>query len=76
MESAVIDRGTGRVGVVRFGRTVRIPRLEIEAKLGGKSLAAKWDGRSTFSVKEFAEIFGISLWAAYQAVKGSGGKAA
>ena len=32
-------------------------------------LPAKWDGRTTFSVSEAAEILGISRWAGYQAVK-------
>jgi excisionase family DNA binding protein len=32
-------------------------------------LDARWDGRSTFTVPEAAEILRISKWAAYEAVK-------
>lgn len=34
----------------------------------GRILDPKWDGKSTFSVEETAQILGISRWAAYQAV--------
>jgi hypothetical protein len=36
--------------------------------LAGRVLSARWDDRSTFSVTETAEILGLSLWAAWQAV--------
>jgi excisionase family DNA binding protein len=32
-------------------------------------LDPKWDGRSTFTVDETAEILGLSRWSAYAAVK-------
>jgi excisionase family DNA binding protein len=32
-----------------------------------RSLSAKWDGRDTFTVEEFAEIFGLSRPSAYAA---------
>jgi excisionase family DNA binding protein len=32
-------------------------------------LDSKWDGRSTFTVEETAEILGLSRWSAYAAVK-------
>jgi excisionase family DNA binding protein len=32
-------------------------------------LTAKWDGHSTFTVDEAAEILGLSRWAAYMAAK-------
>jgi len=32
-------------------------------------LSAKWDGHSTFSMKEVAEILGISVWTAYDEAK-------
>ncbi len=35
----------------------------------GTFLAAKWDGRTTFTVEETADILQISRWAAYEAVK-------
>jgi hypothetical protein len=60
------------VRVVRVGRRIVIPRQEIEAKLGGQSLVAKWADHSTFTIEEFREIFGLSRSAAYQAVKGNG----
>jgi excisionase family DNA binding protein len=31
-------------------------------------LASKWDGRSTFKVPEAAEILGLSVWSAWEAV--------
>jgi excisionase family DNA binding protein len=37
---------------------------------GGTFLAAKWAGRTTFTVEETADILQISRWAAYEAVKG------
>jgi hypothetical protein len=41
------------------------PRTSLPA---GRVLSARWDDRSTFSVMETAEILGLSLWAAWQAV--------
>jgi excisionase family DNA binding protein len=38
-------------------------------KGGPRVLAAKWDGRSSFTVEEAGEILGISRWAAYEAAK-------
>lgn len=35
----------------------------------GTVLAAKWNGRTTFTVDELAEILMLSRWAAYSAVK-------
>jgi excisionase family DNA binding protein len=32
-------------------------------------LDAKWDGKSVFTVTDVAEIFEISPWAVYQAIK-------
>jgi hypothetical protein len=34
----------------------------------GRVLSARWDDRSTFNVTETAEILGLSIWAAWQAV--------
>jgi excisionase family DNA binding protein len=36
---------------------------------GPRVLAAKWDGRSAFTVEEAGEILGISRWSAYEAAK-------
>ena len=33
-------------------------------------LSAQWDGRSTFTVVETAEILGLSTWATWAAVRG------
>ena len=35
----------------------------------GRILDPKWDGRSSFSIQEAAEILGLSPWAAYRAAK-------
>ena len=58
-----------RVGVIRFGKRIVIPRAEVERLLGASSLAPKWRDHSTFSVEEFAQIAGLSRTAAYAAVK-------
>ena len=46
--------------VMAFQDVTIIPRQVIDVK---------WSGRSSFSIRETAEILGISVWAAYSAAK-------
>ena len=69
MEAAANNNQTDHVRVVRVGRRVLIPLREIERRLGGQPLSARWADKEVFTVPEFAEIFRLSLWSAYQAVK-------
>jgi hypothetical protein len=41
------------------------PTMPLEPRL----LDKRWDGRSTFSVPETAEILGVAVWSAWAAVK-------
>jgi excisionase family DNA binding protein len=34
------------------------------------AIDAKWNGRTTFKVKEAAEILSLSVWSTYEAIKG------
>jgi excisionase family DNA binding protein len=50
---------------MELGMTTPVPDT---AGRAGEPLAEKWRGHSTFSVEEFAEIFGLSRTAAYAAI--------
>jgi hypothetical protein len=47
----------------------RVRRISQNPRGGRAVLAAKWDGHTVFTVNDLAEIFQMSRWAAYEAVK-------
>jgi hypothetical protein len=56
----------GKVAIDQTVAAVIKAMAEADAK---PILDRKWNGRSTFSIHEAAEILGISLWAAYRAAR-------
>jgi hypothetical protein len=60
----------GKVAIDQTVAAVIKAMAEADAK---PILDRRWDGRSSFSIQEAAEILGISLWAAYRAARPKNG---